>query len=300
VRRLRSERGQAAVLGVVFLVALLGMATLVVDVGSWFRAKRAAQAASDAAVLAGAQGLPDAGAASALAVQYADENGGGLAPGDIRITSDVGLNDTISVHVRRETPGFFSRVFGYEVVDVGARAAARAWLPSEARWVAPFVVDEQHPLLSGAGCPCFDQPTDLDLNKVGPGNFKIINLHNEKGGTGPPILADWILNGYSGYMPLGWYYGDPGAKFNSSHVKNAMEARIGDELLFPIYRSTTGNGANLKYEIIGWVGFLMTSFNAHGNSAKIFGSFTRVVWEGIQSEDSGESDFGVRVVQLVE
>ena len=53
-----SDRGQATVLTLVFLVVLLGMAALVLDIGSWYRADRATQSAADAAALAGAQALP--------------------------------------------------------------------------------------------------------------------------------------------------------------------------------------------------------------------------------------------------
>jgi hypothetical protein len=45
---------------VVFMVVLLGFAALVIDVGSWYRAHRSAQATRCAA-LAGAQVLPDTG-----------------------------------------------------------------------------------------------------------------------------------------------------------------------------------------------------------------------------------------------
>ncbi|HXV56238.1 MAG TPA: pilus assembly protein TadG-related protein, partial [Gaiellaceae bacterium] len=55
----RSERGQVAVVVACFLVVLIGAAGLAVDVGSWYRADRATQAAADAAALAGAQGLQD-------------------------------------------------------------------------------------------------------------------------------------------------------------------------------------------------------------------------------------------------
>ena len=56
--RARSDHGQATVLTVVFLVVLLGMAALVLDIGSWYRADRATQSTADAAALAGAQALP--------------------------------------------------------------------------------------------------------------------------------------------------------------------------------------------------------------------------------------------------
>ena len=72
--RLRSTHGQATVLTVVFLTVLLGLAALVLDVGSWYRAKRDAQSTADAAALAGAQGLPDTTNAKGLAQQYAGKN----------------------------------------------------------------------------------------------------------------------------------------------------------------------------------------------------------------------------------
>ena len=45
----RSESGQAVVLSVVWMVVLLGMAGLVIDVGSWYRSQRDLQSQADAA-----------------------------------------------------------------------------------------------------------------------------------------------------------------------------------------------------------------------------------------------------------
>ena len=63
--RNNNQRGQSMVLTVVFMVVLLGFAALVIDVGSWYRAHRSAQATADASALAGAQVLPDTNTASA-------------------------------------------------------------------------------------------------------------------------------------------------------------------------------------------------------------------------------------------
>ena len=77
--RAKNQRGQATVLSLVFMTVLLGMAALVLDVGSWYRADRDTQSTADAAALAGAQALPDSTSqASTLASQYATKNGGGL------------------------------------------------------------------------------------------------------------------------------------------------------------------------------------------------------------------------------
>ena len=59
--RPQQERGQVIVLVVVMLIVMLGFAALVIDVGYAYYAHRSLQASTDAAALAGAQELPDAG-----------------------------------------------------------------------------------------------------------------------------------------------------------------------------------------------------------------------------------------------
>jgi hypothetical protein len=299
-RLCKSQTGQATVLTAVAIAALAAMAALVLDVGSWFRADRAAQSAADAAALAAAQALPEnPGLASALASSYLSKNGGG----SITVTygTKQWTNDSVTVEVTRPAPGFFAKLFGVESVQVGAKATARSGGPTNARWAAPIAVDERHPLLQCSPTPCFEEATTLDLETVGPGAFRLLNLDDSKGGTGPDDVARWISDGYDGYMPLNWYYSDPGAKFSASQIKAAMEERIGDELLFPVYRETSSGGANFEYHVVGWVGFHVTGFTAHGNSGTVSGHFTRIIWEGVLS-GSGTTgpDFGVRSIQLVE
>ena len=157
-------RGQATVLTLVFMVVLLGMAALVLDVGSWYRSDRALQQTADAAALAGAQALPQStGNATGLAIEYADKNGGGLAGSGIAFSGSFMANDTIKVNMTKEAPGFFSKMFGLKSVTVGAHAAARVGTFNSAQFAAPIGVDVKHPMLSGSGCPCFDDPTTLDL-----------------------------------------------------------------------------------------------------------------------------------------
>ena len=40
------------------------------------------------------------------------------------------------------------------------------------------------PKLSGPSCPCSGTSNTLDLSKVGPGGFGIINIDGSSGGTG--------------------------------------------------------------------------------------------------------------------
>jgi hypothetical protein len=304
----RDERGQSAVLAVVFLAALLGMSAAVLDVGSWFRADRRAQATADAAALAGAQALPDdPAAARSLALDYADRNGDSLAGGNVSLSSTLGPNDTIHVEFTRPAPGFFSKVFGIASVDVGAEATARAFLPGEARWVAPIVVNKLHPKLSGPGCPCFGpgNATVLPLAKTGaPGAFDMLNLDpdNENGTVGTSTLAAWIKQGFDQYLPLGGYYSDPGAKWNSGQIQQALHDRFQTEMLFPVFDTLTGTGSNATYHIIAWVGFHLTDVDASGSNGSLSGWFTRVIWDGLEPLPGGTpaEDLGVRTVQLVQ
>jgi hypothetical protein len=306
--RTSSDRGQATVLTLVFLVVLLGMAALVLDIGSWYRADRAAQSTADAAALAGAQALPyNPANATTLAVQYGAKNGGGVGASNVAISSSaIATNDTITVHLTRPAPGFFSKLFGVNSVTVGAHAAARASLMQQAQYIAPIGVNLKHPKLKGTvSCPCFGSgnPTTLPLDKTGaPGAFDLLNVDQSHGGTGPQTLADWILKGYSGYLPIGAYLSDPGAKWNSQPVMDALTARMGTDLLFPVYDTLTGTGANAMYHVVGWVGFHLTGFTASGTGGSVTGYFTQVIWDGIESQagDGSNPDLGARVVKLID
>lgn len=272
-----NERGQSMVITVVFMVVLLGFAALVIDVGSWYRAHRAAQSTADAAALAGAQVLPDTQNATALAQQYVNKNSDGGGPGtggttpQITITQQGYEPDTITVKVTRPAPGFFAKVFGsaFGSVNVSRTATARAY----------NVYGVQ--------------------NEVGPGAFHIINIDGSRGGTSSATLGQWVETGLDAYMPLAWYYSDPGSKFNSGNVRQALDYRIGTDLLFPVYRHVRAQGSGFEYEVIGWVGFHLTGYSI-GGKGKLMGSFTRIIWDGIQSDSSTPDDFGARSISLVD
>lgn len=298
---IKSQRGQSLVITLLFMGVLVGLAAAVLDVGSWYRADRKLQANADAAALAGAHELPESTSEAGLAaMDYANRNDGGLKASGIKFKTTAVPNDTIEVTAERPAPGFFAKMFGLQSVQVRAKAVARAGAPNKARWAAPIGVDVKHPLLQCEPLPCFEQQTTLDLTKTGPGAFRLINIDQSRGGVSPTILADWIRRGFDGYMPLNWYFSDPGAKFNSSSIKGALDDRLGTEMLFPVYDQIKGQGANFEYHVIGWVGFRLESYEAKGNSGKLNGKFTRVIWEGIMNESATGDDFGVRAIGLIE
>ena len=182
--KIKSKRGQAMILTLVFMTVILGMAAAVVDVGAWYRTHRQMQNNADAAALAGATALPEStGQAASLAVTYANRNGGGVTGSDITFSSKEVANDQIQVTARKAVPGVFAKLFGLDSVTVRAHATALAAPPAQPKWAAPFAVDVMHPMLQCEPLPCFNQATELDLDKVGPGAFHIINIDGSRGGT---------------------------------------------------------------------------------------------------------------------
>ena len=311
-----SQRGQATVLTLVFLTVVLGMAALVLDVGSWYRAKRDAQSTADAAALAAAQELPEStSAAKSAALSYAAKNGSGVASGDVVFSSKIVANDTVTVTVRRTSPGFFAKIFGRKTVSVGAHATARSEGLAVARYVAPIVVHYKHPLLNctraaNPTCnPTFRTTTTLDLEDLhqpgggnGSGAFGLINLNRDdpNGNIGAGTLADWLRYGYDKDMPIGHYYSAPSANFNNSQFLSSLNFVLGKEVLFPVYRLLTGPGSNAVYDIIGWVGFTITSYTTNGSNGSLTGYFTQYIGQGIQASSGGNPYFGAKKVELTD
>jgi hypothetical protein len=316
IARLRNESGQALVVTALFMSATIGGTALTLDVGSWYREHRQAQTTADAAALSSAQSLPgNTVQAISVANTYGTKNGGGIDPtGGVTFRSDFEPNDTVIVNVTRTAPGFFSKLFGIDSVQVHASAAARSAVPMDVRWAAPIAVNKNHPMLAGAGCPCFNVDTTIPLGKNGaPGSFAIVDLNNfaantnngaclpsPPGNAGTPVVADWIANGFSDYLLLGCYDSDPGAKFNSSQIAAALQERIGSTLLFPVYDTEVGQGSNAQYHVIGFAAFYIDGFAAQGSIGDVSGHFTQVIWDGVQSATAPTGpDFGVHSIALV-
>jgi Flp pilus assembly protein TadG len=309
--RFKSERGQAFVLTALAMVMCCGMAALVLDVGNWFHDKRRLQSTSDAAALAGVQQLPEnPSGAKAMALSYANKNGGDVAGANIVISTKWQANDTIAVKAQRTSAGIFSKVIGVESADIGAKAKARVGPPAQALHVAPMVVHCNHPLIQNCNnnhTPTFNVTTHLDFDAMGaPGAFGMLNLQGGNGTIGASEEAAWISKGFDKYLKLGKYRSDPGAKFESSNVQGALTSRIGTVLLFPVFKTLTGNGQNAEYDIIGWIGFYLTGFHIHGHTATLDGYFTTYIAQGILAQSAPGSGgvpssfFGVKTIQLIE
>ena len=116
------------------LIALVGMAALVIDVGSWFHAQRKLQTAADAAALAGAQHLPtQQSTALTVALDYAQRNDSGIPAPTVTFPNTA----TIHVAAKADTPGIFAPVlnsaFGVVTVHATRRPGQCPEQPEERR-----------------------------------------------------------------------------------------------------------------------------------------------------------------------
>jgi Flp pilus assembly protein TadG len=131
-RRGADESGVVLVLVAMFMVAILGMAALAIDIGSFYQAKNQAQAAADAGALAAAQDLPSGAAAATTDGQtYALKNYPTASTPTVS-TPYNGNSSQVKVTVNASTPTFFGRIFGLTSQNVTASAVASltsTWAP---------------------------------------------------------------------------------------------------------------------------------------------------------------------------
>ena len=277
------------------MVGICAMAGFAIDVGTWYQAHRKQQSVADSAALVAAGDLPaNTSHATADANAYAAKNGGTAS--SIAFSTQYLTNDTITVEAQTTVPAYFLKVIGINSTTVKATAVARAENLSAAWGSAPFGVINTQPQLV---CQCWGTQTTLDLNKIGPGGFGIINIDGSSGGTSPGTLATWITGdcNCSTATPV-WLNSDPGAKFNSSQVKGAMDQIIDHNLLFPVYDQTQGNGANLQYHVIGFAVFNVTDYSFQGNNGTITGSFVQADWQGSGTSNTS-TYYGATTTRLV-
>jgi hypothetical protein len=143
----------------------------------------------------------------------------------------------------------------------------------------------------------------MEFDKMGaPGAFGMLNLSGGNGTPGTSEQADWIRRGHDRDLGIGLYDSNPGAKFSSSEIQEALADRAGTVLLFPVFRTLEGEGENAEYDIIGWIGFHLVTAVVHGHNALLTGYFTEFIAQGIlSSSGSGiPPSFGVKSIQLIE
>jgi len=308
--RLRDESGQVLVFVAVILVGIVGMAALVVDVGSWYHAQRKLQTAADAAALAGAQHLPtQTVTARNKALEYAGLNYAGI-PAPTVTFPDAG---TIDVAARADTPGIFAPVLNsaFGVITVHANAQARVFAPSQMTNVAPIAVK------TTAACAvsnpsCFFQTVTVsfDESQISSSAIGLVDLRCQSasssfscgGGPGGSTLADWIRNSYPDALPSGvWYDVKTGQTIGPirSALEDAAQARR--KLYFPVFDQA--DGSNTAFHVIAWAAFVIDPGGVDWGSQtkKLTGHFEPAIATSLAAGNpitDPSKDYGVHVITL--
>jgi hypothetical protein len=170
------------------LVALLGVASLAIDIGHLFYVRTRLQATADASALAAAQEIPNETSARTIAKQYAQSNEGGdtsvLADDDVELghwdsgarSFDPGENPLNAVHVvvRRSAGNnnpvgtWFARVLGINEADVEAEAIASNSGGGGSRFlIDDEMIDSDEPAIEALANKYGKKPEDIISDKDG-------------------------------------------------------------------------------------------------------------------------------------
>lgn len=301
------EKGFVMVIVAASLVALLGFAALVTDVGLLYWVRASLQNAADAAVLAGIRYLPDQPTqAESVARDYAARNG--VGPPDGAVTVEVlDQASRLRVTTSRTVNLLFGRVLGFTQSAVGARASARIGAVREVDGALPFGVERQN-FEYGAVYTLKYSPG----SEPAPGNFGLLAL----GGRGAGNYLQNVMYGFAGMLHVGDVVEtEPGNK--SGPTREGIEYRLrlspedrwydpypGDKRLLkvPIVDSFAGVHGRDTVTVVGFAVFYLEELGGPGNEAWITGRFLR--WlddEGKPGESvGGPDDFGYWNYELVE
>jgi len=294
---MRGDSGQAMLFVVVALLGLVGLVSLVVDGGSWFRTQRQVQTAADAAALAGAQNLPvDQTGARATAISYAQQNFSGIAAPTITFPSAA----EIDVVAAKPVNGII-----LPALNATARAHARAQVsaPSSLKNVAPIAVYKDYACIV-TNPSCFGQTVVLGFDDDNPfdptkSKFGLLDLDRD-GSAGAGDMKNWLDNGYPDYLPVNTIYPPANGEKNGikTQLQNAADAhRV---LLFPVYDTATATG----YHVIGWAAFVIDDIGKWAGKEHILtGHFVTFLATDLAAGNpitDPSLDFGVHVITLTQ
>ncbi|MGN7199269.1 pilus assembly protein TadG-related protein [Arthrobacter sp. SAFR-044] len=330
-----SERGAAAIIVAVLMVAVLGFAAIAVDVGAMYAEKAQVQNGADATALAiaadCAKGVNCTTAMAASSNRLADNNANDGSTG-VQSVTQPNPNTVRVVTNSRDTSGnnffslFFARVLGIDTSQITATAEA-SWGPPSGGKTLPWTI-------SMCVFESFLTPSQLaELNSTGtftgnPDPTRILLRYDQNVPTFPGCAAD------NGYAPggFGWLDTDSGCSTNINvgtaevgsnpgndlpSVCQSMPATIKDSpVLIPIFTNAVQNGQKTQYTLAGFLAFQVTGFKFGGgpgltdldplapacdggNCRGIQGYFTRFVslQEGLTISHT-ESNYGGTVAEL--
>ncbi len=307
---IKDSRGAATVIIAIAAVSLIGFTSLVLDMGQLFLTQERLGNALDAAVLAGAQELPD-DPVSAVAKVREYFTSHGMDVSSLTSTEVSADNKTITASGQSTVQYALAGVLGINSSTVHCSAAARIEPVTAVKGIVPVGIKKQELV--------FDQEYQLkiagsnDLSEyLGPGNFGVLALS----GFGSSSYEDDLKHGYDGKVKIGDVI-DTASGNKSGATRDGVNYRVAQcthactpehfdpscprVVIIPVYvpEDIQNNKVN-SVRIVGFATFLLSVPGGKlvGNESYIRGKYVRMTLFG--DSDPGQNDYGAYSVRLVE
>lgn len=296
-RRAREERGQALILCVAAVGALIAMVGFAVDVAAAYHMQRRAQAAADASAMAAAQYLPNnTGTATdaSRAVKAINLSTGTMT--EQYLATYTG-NDTVLATARASSGNVFVKVLGFSGFDVSASAKAIAG--SYAGWagnIAPWITDRTN--------VNWGTSIQFKTDQAGNGNFGGLILPLQESGCGPGtggndyraainntehsclVEVGDVLDSKTGNLAGPTQHGLQERVVNGQHASSPFDPYSILQATSDGYALTTYNHANLvvipvtdsigngraSFTVVGFAWFIITSYTNKTVNGMFIGS----------------------------
>ena len=277
------EGGTAGAMVALAMMALIGIAALVVDLGLIIAVKGELQNGADAGALAGVVDLiyygPTEGESTAVTytTQPAHYHITNPSPASDAVNVSVIDPEKLQVQVRRAegtsagpVPTLFARIWGTDSTKVEALAVAtvsRKVIGSGPGNLLPYGIHKQ--LVDADGDGVYDVGNTIDVypHAWSPGNFGVLDL--DGGSNSNDDTVQWTEYGFdeSFVIPQAQGYvnimGDTGISGDS--LSGAINSRIGDRLLFPVFEDVSGEGSGSSFRVIDMVGIVIQDIKLTGD-----------------------------------
>lgn len=296
----REESGATMVITAVAFSVLLGFTALAVDSGVLFVEHTRLARAADAAVLAGAQELPDIVRAEAVARDYGQRNGIDNANLQINFSHN---NKQITVSAQKDVDLYFARVFGKDSSQVHGRAVARIAPVKTVTGIIPIGINEiLLPLTVGQEYLLKAGAHDQVLGWRG--------ILEYPGTNGATDYRDCAYNGYFNKVNINDIEGKAAGNMSGPTVQGILE-RINlctngctwdnyepgcpRVVIVPIYRDLD---PAYKVKIVGFATVFLERVVGQGEASKVYARYINYTFSG--ETDDSITDSYLNSVQLVQ
>lgn len=263
-----SERGAAGVTVAVMMLVLIGAGAVAVDVGQIYAERAQLQNGADAGALAVAASCEPGPCNPSFAAPLADANSNDDAS-DAVVDLAVPGQVTVRTSTRNGSSSFLTKMFASALsagpVTVGATATAAWGSPGSGPATLPltfapcqFDVDGSiHTILTHGSESCIsDSPSGAAI----PGGFEW--LIPDSGECKATVLPDdtttiGVVDPYA--------ISKTGLSF-PTECKDLIPSYLNQVILFPVFSSVVGTGANAKYYIKGYAAFLLLGYSFPGST----------------------------------